>query len=72
MDANAQSEPAHADIHKRTFLVLWKSTAVKGITLQRWITGQTWRDGTGICESGGERAALTWPRMSLDSADGVV
>jgi endo-1,4-beta-xylanase len=71
-DANAGSEAAQAAIYQRIFPVLWKSTHVKGITLWGWITGQTWKDGTGIYENGRERQALTWLKSYLDSADGKV
>jgi endo-1,4-beta-xylanase len=72
MDANAGSESAQADIYKRIFPVLWKSTAVEGITLWGWIWGQTWKEGTGIYQNGREREALTWLKSYLDSADGKV
>jgi endo-1,4-beta-xylanase len=71
-DANAGSEAAQAAIYQRIFPVLWKSTHVQGITLWGWITGQTWKDGTGIYENGRERQALTWLKSYLDSADGKV
>jgi endo-1,4-beta-xylanase len=64
MDASADSESGQADIYKRIFPVLWKSTSVKGITIWGWIPG--------LYENGRERAALTWLKSYLDSADGKV
>nr|BAF57403.1 putative glycosyl hydrolase family10 [uncultured symbiotic protist of Neotermes koshunensis] len=72
MDVSATPESAQADVYKRIFPILWKSTSVKGITLWGWISGQTWKANTGIYEGGRERAALTWLKSYLDSADGKV
>jgi endo-1,4-beta-xylanase len=61
LDINGNSEADQATIYKRVFPALWENTHVQGITLWGYITGQTWKDGTGILDSNGnERQALKW------------
>nr|BAF57348.1 putative glycosyl hydrolase family10 [uncultured symbiotic protist of Hodotermopsis sjoestedti] len=68
LDINANSEAEQANIYKRVFPALYEHASVKGITLWGYITGSTWKDGTGIVESGGqERQALTWLKEYLSS-----
>jgi endo-1,4-beta-xylanase len=72
LDCNGNSEADQSTIYQRVFPALWKNSAVKGITLWGYVTGQTWKDGTGIVDSGGnERAALKWLKTYLDG-DGKV
>nr|BAF57477.1 putative glycosyl hydrolase family10 [uncultured symbiotic protist of Cryptocercus punctulatus] len=73
LDINANSEADQRTIYQRVFPALWKNTNVKGITLWGYITGSTWKDGTGIISSSGtERLALTWLKEYLASSDGKV
>lgn len=68
LDINANSEAEQSTIYQRAFPALWENANVKGITLWGYITGQTWKDGTGIVESNGnERAALKWLKTYLSS-----
>jgi endo-1,4-beta-xylanase len=73
LDVNGNSEADQASILQRVFPALWKNPAVKGITMWGYITGQTWKDGTGIVDpSGNERQAMKWLKSYLSSADGKV
>jgi endo-1,4-beta-xylanase len=67
LDINGNSEADQSQIYQRVFPALWSDSHVKGITMWGWITGQTWKDGTGIYENGRERAALTWLKGWLES-----
>nr|BAF57406.1 putative glycosyl hydrolase family10 [uncultured symbiotic protist of Neotermes koshunensis] len=68
LDINGNSESDQAQIYQRVFPALWTNTNIKGITLWGYITGQTWKDGTGIVEVGGrERAAMTWLKGYLET-----
>jgi endo-1,4-beta-xylanase len=68
LDINGNSEQDQASIYQRVFPALWTNTYIKGITLWGYITGQTWKDGTGIVDSGGrERAAMTWLKGYLET-----
>ncbi|GAL84846.1 bifunctional acetylxylan esterase/xylanase, CBM4 module [Sporocytophaga myxococcoides] len=54
---NTQQENSY----KTHFPVYWEHPAVAGITLWGYITGATWRTGTGIMSSSGtEKPAFTW------------
>jgi len=46
--------------YKELFPVMWQHSAVKGITLWGYRSGETWKDGTGLYSNGKERPALTW------------
>nr|BAF57400.1 putative glycosyl hydrolase family10 [uncultured symbiotic protist of Neotermes koshunensis] len=68
LDINGNSEADQSSIYQRVFPALWTNTHVKGITMWGYITGQTWKDGTGIVDAGGrERAAMTWLKGYLES-----
>jgi endo-1,4-beta-xylanase len=68
LDINGNSEADQSSIYQRVFPALWEHNGVKGITLWGYITGQTWKDGTGIADSNGnERQALTWLKSYLSS-----
>nr|BAF57440.1 putative glycosyl hydrolase family10 [uncultured symbiotic protist of Mastotermes darwiniensis] len=71
MDASG-GESAQCDTYKRIFPVLWKNTAVKGVTLWGWITGQTWKSGTGIYSNGVETCALKWLASYLSGGAGEI
>nr|BAF57473.1 putative glycosyl hydrolase family10 [uncultured symbiotic protist of Cryptocercus punctulatus] len=67
-DANGNSAADQSTIYQRIFPALWEHSNVKGVTLWGYITGQTWKDGTGIVESNGqERAAMTWLKQYIAS-----
>jgi endo-1,4-beta-xylanase len=68
LDINGNSEQDQASIYQRVFPALWTNKAIQGITMWGYITGQTWKDGTGIVDSGGrERAAMTWLKGYLET-----
>nr|BAF57349.1 putative glycosyl hydrolase family10 [uncultured symbiotic protist of Hodotermopsis sjoestedti] len=68
LDINGNSEANQAAIYQRVFPAIWEHSGVKGITLWGWITGQTWKDGTGIADaSGNPRQALTWLKTYMAS-----
>nr|BAF57409.1 putative glycosyl hydrolase family10 [uncultured symbiotic protist of Neotermes koshunensis] len=64
LDINGNSEADQAQIYQRVFPALWTNTNIKGITLWGYITGQTWKDGTGLVACGNvgcaERQAMVW------------
>nr|AFG19441.1 xylanase [uncultured symbiotic protist of Coptotermes formosanus] len=67
-DANGNTEQEQQAIYERVFPVLWTHKSVQGITLWGYITGQTWKDGTGIVDSSGnERAAMKWLKQYMSS-----
>jgi endo-1,4-beta-xylanase len=57
------------DIHcGSVFPAVWLNANIEGITMWGYITGQTWRDGTGIVDhGGGKRAAIAWLRGCIES-----
>jgi endo-1,4-beta-xylanase len=68
LDVNGNSEADQSSIYQRVFPALWTNTHIKGITLWGYITGQTWKDGTGIVDAGGnERAAMKWLKGYLET-----
>nr|BAF57347.1 putative glycosyl hydrolase family10 [uncultured symbiotic protist of Hodotermopsis sjoestedti] len=68
LDINGNSEADQASIYQRVFPPLWEHPSVKGITLWGYITGKTWKDGTGIVEADGrERQAMTWLKAYIQS-----
>nr|BAF57478.1 putative glycosyl hydrolase family10 [uncultured symbiotic protist of Cryptocercus punctulatus] len=67
-DANGNSGDDQSKIYQTIFPALWEHSAVKGVTLWGYITGQTWKDGTGIVESNGqERPAIVWLKQYIAS-----
>nr|BAF57436.1 putative glycosyl hydrolase family10 [uncultured symbiotic protist of Mastotermes darwiniensis] len=71
MDASG-GEQAQCATYRRIFPVLWTSSGVKGITLWGWITGQTWKQGTGIYSNGVETCALQWLKSYVSGQAGDV
>jgi endo-1,4-beta-xylanase len=68
LDINGNSEADQASIYQRVFPALWTNPHIKGITMWGYITGQTWKDGTGIVDAGGhERQAMTWLKSYLEA-----
>nr|BAF57474.1 putative glycosyl hydrolase family10 [uncultured symbiotic protist of Cryptocercus punctulatus] len=69
LDINGNSESDQSQKYQRVFPALWQHSSVKGITLWGYISGQTWKDGTGIVESNGnERQAMTWLKSYFASS----
>nr|BAF57475.1 putative glycosyl hydrolase family10 [uncultured symbiotic protist of Cryptocercus punctulatus] len=67
-DANGNNEASQATIYQRIFPAIWEHSSVKGVTLWGYITGTTWKDGTGIVEqNGNERQAMTWLKQYVAS-----
>jgi endo-1,4-beta-xylanase len=61
LDIDGSSESQQSQRYQTVFPALWESQYVKGITLWGYITGQIWKDDTGILDSNGnERQALKW------------
>nr|BAF57432.1 putative glycosyl hydrolase family10 [uncultured symbiotic protist of Mastotermes darwiniensis] len=71
MDASG-GDSAQCATYQRIFPVLWTNSAVKGITLWGWITGQTWKQGTGIYSNGVESCALKWLIQYVESNCGSI
>jgi len=64
----AGNEESQYQIYKEKFPVLWEHESVVGITLWGYITGSTWKDGTGIVgQNGQERKAMVWLKNYLAS-----
>ena len=57
----AGNEESQYQIYKQKFPVLWEHESVAGVTLWGYITGLTWKTGTGIIAANGqERKAMAW------------
>jgi endo-1,4-beta-xylanase len=68
LDVNAGSEAQQAANLQRVFPALWTNTNIKGITMWGYITGTTWKDGTGIVDqNGNERQAMKWLKGYLET-----
>ena len=64
----AGNEESQYQIYKDKFPVLWEHESVIGITLWGYITGATWKTGTGIVEQNGkERKAMVWLKEYMAS-----
>ncbi|MCL1943871.1 MAG: endo-1,4-beta-xylanase [Candidatus Azobacteroides sp.] len=64
----AGNEESQYQIYKEKFPVLWEHESVTGITLWGYITGTTWKEGTGIVASNGqERKAMVWLKNYMAS-----
>lgn len=64
----AGNEDSQYMIFREKFPVLWQHESVAGITLWGYISGATWKTGTGIVESNGiERKAMKWLRSYMAS-----
>lgn len=62
------NEESQYQLYKEKFPVLWEHESVIGITLWGYITGSTWKEGTGIVEANGtERKAMTWLKSYMAS-----
>ncbi len=62
------NEESQYQIYKEKFPVLWEHESVIGITLWGYITGATWKEGTGIVgQSGQERKAMVWLKSYMAS-----
>jgi endo-1,4-beta-xylanase len=62
------NEESQYQIYKQKFPVLWEHESVIGITLWGYITGSTWRPGTGIVAANGtERKAMVWLKEYMAS-----
>jgi Beta-1,4-xylanase len=62
------SETTQRNIYSQKFPVLWEHESVVGVTLWGYITGKTWREGTGIVETNNkERAAMLWLKEYMAS-----
>jgi endo-1,4-beta-xylanase len=55
-------------IMQKLFTMFWNHSKVAGITYWGYITGQTWKTGTGLISSSGtERSSLTWLKSFVSS-----
>ena len=65
------SEKSQYRSYKQKFPVLWEHPAVAGVTLWGYITGSTWKEGTGIVSgpatTATERLALKWLKSYMVS-----
>jgi endo-1,4-beta-xylanase len=60
-DIGYSDDTQQANSIKDQFPVFWNHPSVVGVTYWGYITGQTWRTGTGLMSSSGtERPSLTW------------
>ena len=64
----AGNEESQYQMYKEKFPVLWEHEGVAGVTLWGYITGTTWKAGTGIVEANNkERKAMTWLKEYMAS-----
>jgi Beta-1,4-xylanase len=65
------SEKSQYRSYKQKFPVLWEHPAVAGVTLWGYITGSTWKEGTGIVSgpatTATERLAMKWLKSYMVS-----
>jgi endo-1,4-beta-xylanase len=60
-NGSTQTDAAQAAKYQELFPAMWEHSAVKGVTLWGYISGQTWLANTGIVNGDGtERGAMTW------------
>ena len=64
----AGDEDSQYLMYREKFPVLWEHESVAGVTLWGYVSGATWKTGTGIVESDGtERKAMKWLRSYMAS-----
>lgn len=64
----AGDEDSQYLMYREKFPVLWEHESVAGVTLWGYVSGATWKTGTGIVESNGtERKAMKWLRSYMVS-----
>ncbi|MDR3340560.1 MAG: endo-1,4-beta-xylanase, partial [Candidatus Symbiothrix sp.] len=72
LDIADASEKVQRKRYAEKFPILWEHPSVAGITLWGYVTGQTWRDNTGIVSSAAltatEREAMKWLKLYTVSA----
>ena len=69
----AGDEDSQYQIYQQKFPVLWEHESVAGITLWGYITGLTWKTGTGIVDPNGhEREAMVWLKEYMASDESKV
>jgi endo-1,4-beta-xylanase len=62
------NEESQYQLYREKFPVFWEHESVAGVTLWGYVTGSTWKNGTGIVESNGtERKAMKWLRTYMAS-----
>jgi endo-1,4-beta-xylanase len=67
------SEENQFQVYRDKFPVLWEHESVIGITLWGYISGTTWRTGSGIVEQNGrERKAMVWLKSYMASEKSLV
>jgi GH35 family endo-1,4-beta-xylanase len=65
-DINASSDAKQKKVISEHFPVFWETDYIAGVTFWGYVTGQTWKDYTGLISSSGtERPALTWLKSYL-------
>lgn len=68
-NGSTQTDAAQAAKYQELFPAMWEHSAVKGVTLWGYISGQTWLANTGIVNADGtERGAMTWLRTYVPSS----
>lgn len=73
LDISASDETTQANRYKTLFPVYWEHPNVAGITLWGYVTGATWKEGTGIINSNGtDRAAMKWLKTYMASQPNCV
>lgn len=64
----AGNEESQYLMYREKFPVLWEHESVAGVTLWGYVSGATWKTGTGIVDSNGtERKAMKWLRSYMAS-----
>jgi len=60
-DIGQTDDATQLSIMKEQFTMFWTHSKIVGVTYWGYVTGSTWRTGTGLMSSSGtERPALTW------------
>ena len=78
LDLNGRSEDnnnngaVQSTSYQTHFPVYWDHPSVKGITLWGYVTGATWKGGTGLMSSGGvDKPAMTWLKSYVSGKPNV-
>ena len=56
--------------YQTLFPAFWEHNNVAGVTLWGYITGETWKDGTGLVENGIENASMQWLKQYMQYDNG--
>ncbi|KAA6301047.1 MAG: 4-beta-xylanase B [Candidatus Ordinivivax streblomastigis] len=76
LDISNANETTQRNLYQQKFPVLWEHPSIAGVTVWGYITGQTWKENTGLVSSGNtdatEKLAMTWLKEYMSGTDSQV